>query len=158
MMMILTERSYVMSFLTHTRWPSPSPRISGYQVDECQFRSIRPFEHPMTTEPNTDAADDTREKLVNAVRDEPLIKQLLAGIDATEICDKAVAVLRKRIDSGGLSDNMLLRIIDSLAKSTAYVAYIAVDRPPKAKRRAPASRLGRQSRRAPIRRTHGQSR
>ena len=102
----------------------------------------------MTTESNSNTADDTLEKLVNAVRNEPLIKQLMAGIVATEIEQKAVAVLRKRMDSRGLSDNMLLRIIGSLAKSTDYVFYAAL---PQVKRRGRASRSGHQSRRAPRR-------
>ena len=102
----------------------------------------------MSTEPNMNCADDI-EKLIDAARDEPLIKQLAAGIVAREICDKAVDLLRKRIDSGELSDHMLLRIIDSLAKSTAYVAYAAVDCAPQAKRNGRAARSGHQSRRAP---------
>jgi hypothetical protein len=111
----------------------------------------------MTTEPDTNAADATLEKLVNAVRDEALIKQLKAGIDAEEICKKAVDLLGKRTVSGELSNDMLLRIIISLAKSTAYVAYAPVNRPPQTKRRGRASRSGHRSRRAPSR-THGQPR
>ena len=116
-----------------------------------QFRSVR----------RTNSAAANRNDPINALRDEDLealVKLLEAASKSSEILQKANDVLQKRIASGELSDNMLLRIIDSLAKSTAYVAYVAVDRPPQAKRRAPASRLGRQSRRAPIRRTHGQSR
>jgi hypothetical protein len=60
-----------------------------------------------------------REKLVSALRDETLIKQFEAAIDAEEIREKALEVLRKRIDSREISDSMLLRIIASLAKSTA---------------------------------------
>jgi hypothetical protein len=53
--------------------------------------------------------------------DEALIKQLEAAIYSNEIWEKALDVLRKRIASGEVSDNMLLRIVISLSKSTAVL-------------------------------------
>jgi hypothetical protein len=105
----------------------------------------------MTTEPNANSADGNRES--TALRDEALIKQLKAAINSEEICEKAVAVLRKRIASRELSDNMLLRIIVFLAKSTAC---FTMDGRPQAKRRALA-RHDQAVNRGP-RQTRGQSR
>ena len=72
----------------------------------------------MTTGPNTKSAEGNREKLVNALRDEAQIKQLEAAIRSQEILGKALDVLHKRIARGKVSDNMLLRIVDTLSKST----------------------------------------
>ena len=131
------------------RWAAPC----YLRVDLPRFLSIRRLEYSMTTEPEsfTNAAS-------TAVHDEALIKQLKAAIDSTEICDKAVALLRKRMDSRELSNDMLLRIIVSLARSTDYVFYAAMNRPPQLKRPGRASRSGRRSRRARPCRAHGQSR
>jgi hypothetical protein len=63
------------------------------------------------------------------VCDEALIKQLEAAIHLTEIWQKAVDVLRKRIDSGEVSDHMLLHILRSLAKSGAYAHCAAFHGP-----------------------------
>ena len=82
----------------------------------------------MTAGPNTNFTECNREKLVNGLRDEALIKQLEAAIYSNEIWEKALDVVCKRIASGEVSDNMLLRIVLSLSKSTAY---IAVDRRPR---------------------------
>ena len=71
----------------------------------------------MTTGPNTKSAERDREKLVNALRDEVLIKQLEAAIDSQEIYKKALDLIDKRLVSGEVSDNMLLRIVVSLSKS-----------------------------------------
>ena len=71
----------------------------------------------MTTGPNTKSAEGNGEKLVNALRDEAQIKQLEAAIHSQEILEKALDVLRKRIASREVSDNMLLRIVVSLSKS-----------------------------------------
>jgi uncharacterized membrane protein len=54
------------------------------------------------------------------VRDETLIKRLEAVISSVEIWEKALDVLRKRIASGEISNNMLLRILVSLSQSTVY--------------------------------------
>jgi hypothetical protein len=54
--------------------------------------------------------------------DENLIKQLEAGIYSTGIWQKALDLLRKRIASGEVSDNMLLHIVVSLSKSSAALA------------------------------------
>jgi hypothetical protein len=111
----------------------------------------------MTTEPNTAPADDTLEKLLNAVRDEPLLKQLLAGGAARKLLDQAVALIRKRLDSRELSDDMLLRILVSLARSTDYVLYAAMTWPRHLKPAGPTSRSGRPRRRRTPR-PQGQSR
>jgi hypothetical protein len=121
----------------------------GLQVDWCQFRSIGRLELHMSTEPNTNSADGNRENM--ASREEALIKQLKAVIDSQGICGKAFDLLHKRIASGELTDNMLLRIVLSLAKSTAY---FTMDGRPQAKRRGLASRSGYQSSRVPTHRTH----
>ena len=60
-----------------------------------------------------------QEKLVDGLRDEALIKQFEAAIYSEGIRKKALDVLCKRMASGELSDSMLLRIVVSLAKSTA---------------------------------------
>jgi hypothetical protein len=72
----------------------------------------------MTTGPNTNtkSAERDREKLVNALRDEVLIKQLEAAIDSQEIYKKALDLIDKRLVSGEVSDHMLLRILVSLSK------------------------------------------
>jgi hypothetical protein len=75
--------------------------------------------------PNTVRTDD-REKLVNAMRDEALIKQLKDATYSERIREKALDVLNKRIASGEISDHMLLRIIVSLSKSTEDLFRIAV--------------------------------
>jgi hypothetical protein len=82
--------------------------------------------------PNTVRTDD-REKLVNAMRDEVLIKQLKDATYSERIRKKALDVLNKRIASGELSDHMLLRIIVSLSKSTEdwFRHCLEVDRPPR---------------------------
>jgi hypothetical protein len=54
-----------------------------------------------------------------ALSEDVLIKRLQAANHSTEIWQKAVDVLSKRIASRQVSDDMLLRIIVSLAKSTA---------------------------------------
>ena len=73
----------------------------------------------MTTGPNTNtkSAERDREKLVNALRDEVLIKQLEAAIDSQEIYKKALDLIDKRLVSGEVSDHMLLRILVSLSKA-----------------------------------------
>ena len=52
------------------------------------------------------------------LRDEFVIKHLEAAIHSQEKLQEAVAVLRKRMASGELSDNMLLRIVDTISQST----------------------------------------
>jgi hypothetical protein len=61
-----------------------------------------------------------------AMHDE--IKQIEAAIYSEEIWVKALDVLRKRIASGEISDNMLLRIVVCLSTSTAC---FEVDRRPR---------------------------
>jgi len=65
----------------------------------------------MTAGPNTNSTECNREKIVTALRDEALIKQLEAAIYSNEILEKALDVVRKRIASGEVSDNMLLRVL-----------------------------------------------
>ena len=101
----------------------------------------------MTTEPNTNPADETLEQLLNAVRDEPLLKQLLAGSATRKLLDQAVALIRKQLDSRELSDNMLLRIVVSLTRSTDYVLYAAMTWPRHLKPPGRASRSRRPRRR-----------
>jgi hypothetical protein len=60
-------------------------------------------------------------KLLDALRDEAQIKRFEAGIEAEEIKNLAVNVLRKAVASQDISNNMLLRIIASLSKSTKAV-------------------------------------
>jgi hypothetical protein len=50
----------------------------------------------MTAGPSTNSTECNREKLVNALRDEALIKQLEAAIYSNEIWEKALDVLCKR--------------------------------------------------------------
>jgi hypothetical protein len=59
--------------------------------------------------------------LVDALRDEAQLKRLEAGIEALEVKDLAVNVLRKAVTSQEISPNMLLRIISSLNKSSEAV-------------------------------------
>jgi hypothetical protein len=87
----------------------------------------------MTVGPSTNSTECSREEACQALRDEALIKQLEAGIYSTEIWQKAVDVLRKRIASGEVSDNMLLHIVVSLSKSSAVLAA--------AERNSPSSTL-----------------
>jgi hypothetical protein len=54
-----------------------------------------------------------------ALRVEALIKQFEAATYADRIRQKTLDVLHKRITSREISDNMLLRIVVSLSKSTA---------------------------------------
>jgi hypothetical protein len=56
------------------------------------------------------------QKLLDALRDEAQIKRFEAGIEAEEIKDLAINVLRKAIASQDISSNMLLRIIASLMR------------------------------------------
>jgi hypothetical protein len=70
--------------------------------------------------PNPNSAKRNRKTHVTALSDEALIKQLEAAINSTEILEKALDVLQKRIASRELSDNMLLRIVASLSKSAAW--------------------------------------
>ena len=79
----------------------------------------------MTAGPNTNSTECNREKLVNALPDEALIKQLEAAIYSNEIWEKALDVVRKRIASREVSDNMLLRVVVSLSKSTAVLSCTA---------------------------------
>jgi hypothetical protein len=79
----------------------------------------------MTAGPNTNSTECNREKLVNALRDEALIKQLEAAIYSNEIWEKALDVVCKRIASGEISDNMLLHVVVSLSKSTAILSCTA---------------------------------
>ena len=83
--------------------------------------------------PNTVRTDD-REKLVNAMRDAALIKQLKDAMYSERIREKALDVLDKRIASGEMSIDMLLRIFVSLGKSTDdwfRQTCFEVDRPPR---------------------------
>jgi hypothetical protein len=73
----------------------------------------------MTAGPNTNSARGNRKKLVTPLSDEALIKQLEPAIYSQEICKKAIDVIHKRLASGEVSDNMLLRIVVSLSKSSA---------------------------------------
>jgi len=61
------------------------------------------------------------QKLLDALRDEAQIKRFEAGIEAEEIKDLAINVLRKAVASQDISNNMLLRIIACLSKSTETV-------------------------------------
>jgi hypothetical protein len=70
----------------------------------------------MTAGPSTNSTECNREKIVNTLRDEALIKQLEAAIYSNEILEKALGVVRKRIASGEVSDNMLLRVLVFLSK------------------------------------------
>jgi hypothetical protein len=61
------------------------------------------------------------QKLLDVLRDEAQIKRLEVGIEALEVRDLAVDVLRKALTSQEISPNMLLRIISSLNKSSEAV-------------------------------------
>jgi hypothetical protein len=61
------------------------------------------------------------QKLLDVLRDEAQIKRFEAGIEALEVKDLAVNVLRKALTSQEISPNMLLRIISSLNKSSEAV-------------------------------------
>ena len=76
----------------------------------------------MTIGPNNKPAETNRENLVDASRQEALIKHLEAAIYSAEIWQKAVDVLYKRIASREVSDKMLLRIVASLSKSNSFVS------------------------------------
>ena len=76
----------------------------------------------MTIGPNNKPAETNRENLVDASRREALIKHLEAAIYSTEIWQKALDVLCKRIASREVSDKMLLRIVVSLSKSNSFVS------------------------------------
>ena len=76
----------------------------------------------MTAEPNINFAEFWREEARRCLCDETAIKQIEAGVYSTKIWQKAVDVLRNRIASGEVSDNMLMRIVVSLSKSSAVLA------------------------------------
>jgi hypothetical protein len=76
----------------------------------------------MTAKRSINSAEFCREEARRSLCDETLIKQLETGISSIEIWQKAVDVLRKRIASGEVSDNMLLRVMVSLSKSSAVLA------------------------------------
>ena len=61
------------------------------------------------------------QKLLDALRDEAQIKRFEAGIEAEEIRYLAANVLGRAIASQDIGNNMLLRIIASLSKSTEAV-------------------------------------
>jgi hypothetical protein len=61
------------------------------------------------------------QKLLDALRHEAQIKRFEAGIEAEEIKNLAVNVLRKAVASPDISINVLLRITDSLSKSSESV-------------------------------------
>jgi hypothetical protein len=75
----------------------------------------------MTAGLSTNCTERDREEACHGLCDEAVIKKLEAAIYSTEIWQKAIDVLRKRIASGEISDNMLLRIVVSLSKSTAVL-------------------------------------
>jgi hypothetical protein len=79
----------------------------------------------MTAGPSTNSTECDREKLVDALGDEALIKQVEAAIYSNEIWQKALDVIRKRLASGELSDNMLLHVVASLSKSSAVLSCTA---------------------------------
>jgi hypothetical protein len=79
----------------------------------------------MTAGPSTNSTECDREKLVDALGDEALIKQVEAAIYSNEIWQKALDVVRKRLASGELSDNMLLHVVASLSKSSAVLSCTA---------------------------------
>jgi hypothetical protein len=80
-------------------------------------RSVRRLERP-------NSAECDRKKLVPC--DETLIKQLEAAIQSQEKAKKALDVLLKRIASGEVSDNMLLRIVLPSAKAQLVFQWTAV--------------------------------
>jgi hypothetical protein len=71
----------------------------------------------MTTGPNKNSAKGKRKNLVTGLSEEAQIKRLEAAIDSQEIYKKALDLIDKRLVSGEVSDNMLLRIVVSLSKS-----------------------------------------
>jgi len=79
----------------------------------------------MTAGPSTNSTECNREEACQALCDEALIKQLEAAIYSTDIWQKAIDVVRKRIASREVSDNMLLRVAVSLSKSTAVLSCTA---------------------------------
>ena len=79
----------------------------------------------MTAGPSTNSTECSREEACQALRDEALIKQLEVAIYATDIWQKALDVLRKRIASGEVNENMLLHVVLSLSKSTALLKCTA---------------------------------
>jgi hypothetical protein len=76
----------------------------------------------MTAGPSSKSTECNREEARQALCAEALIKQLEVAIYSTEILQKAVDVLCKRIASGQISDNMLLRVVVCLSKSSAVLA------------------------------------
>jgi hypothetical protein len=76
----------------------------------------------MTAEPSINSAEFCREEACRSLCDETVIKQIEAAIYSTDIWQKALDVLRKRIASGEVSDNMLLHVVVSLSKSIAVLA------------------------------------
>jgi hypothetical protein len=76
----------------------------------------------MTAGASTNSTECNREEARQALCGEALIKQLEVAIYSTDIWQKAVDVLCKRIASGEVSDNMLLHIVVSLSKSSAILA------------------------------------
>ena len=92
------------------------------------FGSARQFRAPsgvwnvlMTASPSNNSTECNREEACQPLCDETLIKQLEAAIHSTDIWQKALDVLCKRIASGEVSDNMLLHIVVSLSKSGAIL-------------------------------------
>ena len=79
----------------------------------------------MTAGPNTNSTECNREKLVNALPDEALIKQLEAAVCSNEIWEKALDVVCKRIASREVSVTMLLHVLVSLSKSIAVFSCTA---------------------------------
>jgi hypothetical protein len=79
----------------------------------------------MTAGPNTNSTECNREKLVNALPGDALIKELEAPIYSNEIWQRALDVVRKRIASREVRDNMLLHVVVSLSKSIAVLSCTA---------------------------------
>jgi len=104
--------------------PTESAKDSGHYPGQFRVPS-GVWNVLMTAGPNTNSTECNREKLVNALRDEALIKQLEAAIYSNEIWEKALDVVCKRIASGEVSDNMLLHVALSLSKSTAVLSCTA---------------------------------
>ena len=107
--------------LTHTRPPSVSTNFLATGRLGPISRSVRRVER--TYDRNTNSTECNREKLVNALPDEAL--QLEAAIYSNEVWEKALDVVRKRIASREVSDNMLLHLVVSLSKSTAVLSCTA---------------------------------
>jgi hypothetical protein len=78
----------------------------------------------MIAGPSTNSTECNREEACQALCDEALIKQLEAAIYSTDIWQKALDVLCKRIASREVSENMLLHIVVSLSKSTAVLGIV----------------------------------